>query len=291
MIAPSRRGFTLIELLVVIGIIALMAALLVPALATVRSQARSVTCRSNLHQIAVCWHQYLDSSRGRYPRDPDRAASRPNSVPGAFPVGFFGNITYGGKNGIKFSRMAAAGELAELPRRPLNRYFGIPPTTDSDSATAVFRCPGDRGPITDWPGVYDGTHYDYFGTSYRTNRFLIGPRPPEPAWEDPCREEIEKVRNSLANLTRSMISNESQLVLMGDYGWEDCWNFTSAVHVEFHGRRPGMDVDASMHNIAFMDGHVAYTEIRKARHVTAGYTVIPFRSWYNAFITCQNRTY
>jgi len=42
----KRRGFTLIELLVVISIIALLMAILMPALARVRNQAKTVICQN-----------------------------------------------------------------------------------------------------------------------------------------------------------------------------------------------------------------------------------------------------
>ena len=58
----KSSGFTLIELLVVIAIIAILMAILMPALHRVREQGKRIVCLNNLKQLALSWIMYADEN-------------------------------------------------------------------------------------------------------------------------------------------------------------------------------------------------------------------------------------
>src|SRR5210317_946950 len=58
----KQKGFTLIELLVVIAIIAILMAILLPALNRVKEQGKRAVCLSNLKQLSLAWILYADEN-------------------------------------------------------------------------------------------------------------------------------------------------------------------------------------------------------------------------------------
>lgn len=92
--AEGRCGFTLIELLVVIAIIAILVAMLLPAVQMVREAARKAQCQDHLHNVAIALMNYESSSRTL----PIGARSHPNPAAptsiGYGPSWWVGTLTY-----------------------------------------------------------------------------------------------------------------------------------------------------------------------------------------------------
>lgn len=133
--ATSRKlgAFTLIELLVVISIIAVLAALLLPALGRAKESAKGAACLSNLRQIGIALQTYVQDNNNRMPVMRDKALPATNTIPD--------NVT----------------NALPAPDQVLSNHLGN---------VRVLRCPSDRavfeatGSSYSWNSLLNGQNAD-----------------------------------------------------------------------------------------------------------------------------------
>ncbi len=132
-----RGGFTLIELLVVIAIIAILAAMLLPVLASAKQKAQATQCMNNLRQWGLAFHMYADDNHDAVPDEGNVAAAIND---GGSPTAT-DNYHYAWYNCIPPS-------ISEQPLVNLygaNGYGKTPPLPESHT---IFSCPSAADPDT-----------------------------------------------------------------------------------------------------------------------------------------------
>ena len=116
------------------------------------------------------------------------------------------------------------------------------------------------------------------------NHFLVGQDKLSIRNDEPCADVFRRISDRLPGLNRSMISqvDQSKLMLMGDFGWFNAWDYSvpPRFHFQWHGQ-------PMKHNLAFMDGHAAFVSIRKGFNVTPQYSLVPFKDGQREAEECQ----
>ncbi len=178
----SSAGFSLVELLVVIGIIALLIALLMPALAKANEQARQVKCLTVLRAIGQAAQTHLNDHKGYLPL-----------------AGWHWNISGGVVNPEGLDDLAEAKYDYYLDRgikRPMpvtaalaqylgpvlrsNSREGITADLQSPSVRRLFRCPSQNVELWGWTQRGDGPGGSWMSppecSSYVFNEGILGRR-------------------------------------------------------------------------------------------------------------------
>jgi prepilin-type N-terminal cleavage/methylation domain-containing protein len=144
----KKKGFTLIELLVVIAIIALLLAILMPALNKVKQVARDVVCRSNLKQWSLIWSIYLAENNSKLPEITTKWTR------GSWITALRG-------------KWQTDGGITKCPTAPIFKDFGN--TSKHGSYTTTFRMGKEEGDDIQEYCSYGGNSWMYSGRS--NNRY------------------------------------------------------------------------------------------------------------------------
>ena len=256
----SRNAFTLIELLVVISIIALLIAMLLPALAMAKKAANAIVCTSNEREMVTAMMEYQDSYSGR-----------------RFP--------YVGLNAwiiplapyFTPSHHQSAANGYQIDFQKLETVIICPSTMPRSESSLLASSAYIGGVNTTWYWVaaaYDNQYalnqFEYYQGSYTFNAWLYGNQVPIP-W-------MGRSYNPPANSWPDNVSSvpTSLVPVFGDGVWVDgdplendpvppindvtndytSYSFPPGSMCRWCTKRHGNGI-----NVGFLDGHVGHVEL------------------------------
>jgi prepilin-type N-terminal cleavage/methylation domain-containing protein/prepilin-type processing-associated H-X9-DG protein len=150
----KRNGFTLIELLVVVAIIAVLVAILLPAIARAKDSAREVSWASNLHQISLVVFYYTDMFN--------------ETLPNCSSSGWWYNWSFKLiQAGLVNSAIGTAYATAWTGNTPSSVFKGIQIARVGETKD-IFNCPSLS--MADMAG----TDRDYYVNAYGTPQGVMG---------------------------------------------------------------------------------------------------------------------
>jgi len=133
----KTNGFTLVELLTVIGIIAILIAILLPALNAARRQARATVCLSNLRVIGQSMSIYLVDNKGTFPQPFQDGDISPASVRSAM-LWFTALDPYLNRN-LKFGTGAVDRNYTLIKQDPIFASFGEQTGTTGGNGSRTYK--------------------------------------------------------------------------------------------------------------------------------------------------------
>jgi prepilin-type processing-associated H-X9-DG protein len=232
---------------VVIAIIALLIAILLPALGAARESARTLKCASNLRQIGIATSAYLVDSRDIYP--PHRSGV---------------NIGGGGDESYWWATLIHQTDLETAQDR-----FNAPPDVLA-AAYEIFHCPGIRdGQLSLGGNLTWSWHFDAQNVGYGYNAFFFGFYYYDGTTAKAYYNQWG-VRDSMRLVTTRMLKASdviapSNIVLEGDArpkpggGWSSSLWFPWIISANegIDTRHAGERYGLGRGNVVFADGHVA----------------------------------